>query len=258
MMIINLINKDTVTSTNTVLKEMAESGAAEGTVVAAKMQTAGKGRLGRSFFSPDSGSIYMSILVRPRFDPDKATLLTTAAAVAVAFAVEEVTGKEAGIKWVNDIYFNDKKVCGILTEGQINPESGALEYAIVGIGINLYDPEGGFPAELPNAGSVFGRVNADDAIRQRVIDKVLEVFDRYYAQLPFPAFLSEYKNRSFLIGKRVLVHKNIKLHPEKDNEAIPAIVLDVDEKLRLVVRYDDGKTEGLSTGEVSVVIADNM
>ena len=251
-MTFNIINKDVVTSTNTLLKEMAENGAPEGTVLTAKMQTAGKGRLGRSFFSPDSGSIYMSILVRPQVSVNDATLLTTAAAVAVALAIEKVTGKTTGIKWVNDIYYNDHKVCGILTEGHISPETGSLDYAIVGIGINLYDPEGGFPPELPLAGSVFGNEKADETIRTQVIEETLKAFAEFYNAFPKITFYPEYKKRSFLIGKNVLVHKNIKLHPEKDGEAIPATVLDVDDMLRLVVRYEDGAEESLSSGEVSI------
>jgi BirA family biotin operon repressor/biotin-[acetyl-CoA-carboxylase] ligase len=106
----------TVTSTNSVLKDLAAGGAREGTVVAAITQTAGRGRFGRSFYSPADSGVYFSVLLRPGVGAPDATLLTTAAAVAVARAVEDVTGAPARIKWVNDVYCGGKKVCGILTE----------------------------------------------------------------------------------------------------------------------------------------------
>jgi BirA family biotin operon repressor/biotin-[acetyl-CoA-carboxylase] ligase len=134
----------TVDSTNNKLKELARQGAPEGTVVIAKEQTHGKGRMNRSFHSPAETGIYMSILLRPKFSTADAILITTAAAVAVAQAVEAVAGREAKIKWVNDVFCDGKKICGILTEASVDIESGSLEYAILGIGINVIAPQNGF------------------------------------------------------------------------------------------------------------------
>ena len=133
-------------STNQYLKELAKEGAKAGTVIIANKQSAGRGRLGRSFFSPEGTGIYMSILLRPEMELQKSVRITSMAAVAVARAIERVSGIEAKIKWVNDIFLNGKKVCGILTESGINAITGTLEYAVLGIGINVGTIQ--FPEEL--------------------------------------------------------------------------------------------------------------
>ena len=136
-------------STNTALRALAEAGAPEGTVYIAQSQTGGRGRMGRSFFSPAGTGLYLSLLLRPTtWEPARAAQLTAAAAAAMCEAIREVTGKEPGIKWVNDLLLDGKKVCGILTEASFSMESGVLEYAVLGLGVNVYPPEGGFPKEL--------------------------------------------------------------------------------------------------------------
>ncbi|MFR4357638.1 MAG: biotin--[acetyl-CoA-carboxylase] ligase, partial [Clostridia bacterium] len=136
---------DTIDSTNLKARQLAMDGAPHGTVVLAKQQTSGRGRLGRSFFSPREG-IYLSIVIKPDFDVSKSVLVTSAAAVAVANAIEKVCGLESKIKWVNDVYIDGKKVCGILTEGISDFETGQIEHLILGIGINTTVKD--FPAEL--------------------------------------------------------------------------------------------------------------
>ena len=150
---LDIIEKDSVTSTNTELIEMAKNGAKEGTVLIASEQTAGKGRTGKSFYSPEGSGVYLSILLRPDFKPEDALFLTTIAAVATAKAIESVSDKEAKIKWVNDVYLDNKKVCGILTESALSSDMEKLDYAVVGIGINLCPPEGGFPDDIKNIAS---------------------------------------------------------------------------------------------------------
>ena len=137
-----------VTSTNTLLKAQAEQGAPEGTVLIAESQTAGKGRLGRHFTSPPGTGIYFSLLLRPHCTAEKSLFITTTAAVAVCEAIEQVTGLNPQIKWVNDVYLNEKKVCGILTEASVDFENGGLNWAVLGIGINIAVPEEGFPEEI--------------------------------------------------------------------------------------------------------------
>ena len=137
-----------VTSTNTLLKAQAEQGAPEGTVLIAESQTAGKGRLGRHFTSPPGTGIYFSLLLRPHCTAEKSLFITTTAAVAVCEAIEQVTGLNPQIKWVNDIYLNEKKVCGILTEASVDFENGGLNWAVLGIGINIAVPKEGFPEEI--------------------------------------------------------------------------------------------------------------
>ena len=120
--------KDTVTSTNTLLRISAENGAPSKTVLIANEQTEGRGRHGKSFYSPADTGIYMSVLLRPDFKADKAFFITAGAAVSVVRAIEKVCGIKAGIKWINDIMLNGKKICGILTEAVTDFESGSLQY----------------------------------------------------------------------------------------------------------------------------------
>ena len=142
-------------STNAEALRRAVDGAPEGTVIVAEEQTAGRGRRGRSFFSPAGTGIYLSILVRPALAAERAHLLTCSAAVAVAEAIEACAGVDASIKWVNDVYCRRKKVAGILTEGSFDLEGGVLQHAVVGIGVNVRPPHAGFPAEIAErAGAV--------------------------------------------------------------------------------------------------------
>jgi BirA family biotin operon repressor/biotin-[acetyl-CoA-carboxylase] ligase len=149
---------DSVNSTNDICLEHASEGETGGYAAVAGTQTGGRGRRGRSFFSPSDTGLYISLLLRPQAcTADKALRFTTAAAVSVCEAIEKVyEAAEPAIKWVNDIYMRGRKVCGILTEASFNIEDGTLDYAVIGIGINVYTPESGFPEEIREiAGSVF-------------------------------------------------------------------------------------------------------
>ena len=234
----------TITSTNTVLKEMAADGAAEGTVLVAAEQTAGKGRMARRFVSPSGTGLYLSILLRPKLNAGEALFITTAAAVAVARTVEEVSGRSAGIKWVNDVFMDGRKICGILTEASFDMESGGLEYAVCGIGVNIMPPQGGFPDEIKDiAGAVFEKQPSFDA-KNRIAAGIIERFTEYYEKLPEHAFFEEYKNRSVTVGKKITVLGR--------GEPRDATALAIDEECRLVVRYDDGSECTLNSGEVSI------
>ena len=235
-----------VTSTNTVLKELASQGAEEGTVLLAEEQTEGRGRLGRSFYSPSGSGLYMSILLKPDQLPSKAARLTTMAACAVALAIEELTGREVGIKWVNDLYMNGKKICGILTEASMSLESGRLERAVVGIGVNLREPEGGFPPELaPIVGAVWEADCGETNLRNRLAARILDRFADYYLHPDGEDCFQAYKKRSFLLGQEINI-----LHP--DGSHSPATVLDLDRDYRLLVCFSDGREGYLNSGEVSV------
>ena len=163
-------------STNTALRALAEAGAPEGTVYIAQGQTGGRGRMGRSFFSPAGTGLYLSLLLRPTaWEPTRAAQLTAAAAAAMCEAIRQVTGREPGIKWVNDLLLEGKKVCGILTEASFSMESGVLEYAVLGLGVNVYRPEGGFPGELEGiAGAVLESPGED--VRSRLAGEFLNRF----------------------------------------------------------------------------------
>ncbi len=219
-----------------------------GTTVIALQQTGGKGRLGRGFFSPKEG-IYLSIIVKPEFDFSMSTLVTIAAAAAVADAVDEVCGQdeETLVKWVNDVYLNGKKICGILTEGITDFESGQIDHLVIGIGINTTLE--GFPEELKKtAGAVEGEYSRS-ALAAGVIARVLDYMDR----LEDRAFMDIYRKKSFLVGRDIRVFKGTyRKDPEKDLTGVPARVLGIDENGGLQVIYTDGSRETLTTGEVTV------
>ena len=233
-----------VGSTNEMLREKAISGCPEGTVLVAAMQTDGKGRMGRRFYSPADTGVYMSILLRPvSIHSSKALRLTTMAAVAVCEAIESVSGKSALIKWVNDVYVDSKKVCGILTEGSVSLETGSLDYAILGVGINIYCPEKGFPAEIENiAGYIFDEKERD--VRNKISASFLNNFFKYYLNGDFDSYIAEYRRRSFVIGKKIEVING--------EESRNAVAVDVDSSCQLIVRYEDGTSEHLSAGEISI------
>ena len=229
-------------STNTCVRRLAEDGAPEGTVVVAAAQTAGRGRSGKSFLSPAGTGLYMSVLLRPQLAMGDALLITTAAAVAVAHAVERVAAVTAQIKWVNDVYVDGKKVCGILTEGALDLENGGLRYAILGIGINICPPAGGFPPELaPIAGAL--TETGGEALRAPLAAAVLDEFFVLYPHLTEKPFYDDYVSRSLLTGRQIEVLRG-GMH-------LPATALGIDRDLHLRVRYADGSEENLAAGEVS-------
>lgn len=234
----------TIPSTNEAVKVLASNGEPEGKVILSEEQTAGRGRKGRKFFSPPGTGIYMSILLRPKLSAAESILLTTSAAVAVALAIESVSGKDTQIKWVNDVFMDGKKVCGILTEASMSLENGWLDYAVLGIGINVSLPTGGFPNDLTGiATSVFSEGNPHGDLRNRLVAEVLNHFMGYYEHLTDRMFLSEYRQRIMLLGKPVTVMK--------DNKQREATAIDIDNDCRLKVRYENGDEEYLSSGEVS-------
>lgn len=235
--------RQSVTSTNTLAKEMATRGAKEGTVLIAREQTQGRGRLGRSFYSPNSSGIYFSIILRPKLSIQDSLLITTATAVAVAQAIETVAGVKASIKWVNDIFVADKKVCGILTEASLNFENGGLEYAVVGIGINLEVKD--LPEEISQiAGAIFTYKPSNAPVTSILVAEVLNNISTCMNSLTDKKYLDEYRSRSFLIGKNILVLKGA--------QTIPAKAIDIDEKASLVVEYENHTREALISGEVSI------
>lgn len=229
-------------STNLEMKARTSELPAWHTLIA-RRQTGGRGRMGRSFYSPDGSGLYMSVLLRPKLAAADASLITTAAAVAVCRATEMLGSERAEIKWVNDVLIRGKKICGILTEAGFDMESGNMEYAVLGVGINVTEPAGGFPAEIANvAGAVFPRRERD--LRDRLSAAFLGQFYEIYTALPARTFVEEYQARSCLVGKPVDVLRG--------GEARRAMVLAVDDRCRLLVRYEDGTEEALFSGEVSV------
>ena len=238
---IKIIALDKTGSTNDDLKKAAREGENEICLLVADSQTAGKGRKGRSFFSPDSTGIYMSFLLRPELTPEAATLLTTAAAAATAVAIEKITGISAGIKWVNDIFIGGRKVAGILTEGSASGDR--LLWAVVGIGINLSPPQSGFPEEIRDIAGTLCE-NADEWIRNRLIAEITELFLSYCEDLQSRAYLESYRSRLFFLGREVTV--------TEAETSYTAVAEDIDSMCRLKVRLSDGSIKTLLSGEISI------
>jgi BirA family biotin operon repressor/biotin-[acetyl-CoA-carboxylase] ligase len=233
-----------IPSTNAALKEMAKNGAPTGTVLIAKGQSNGYGRKDRSFFSPNGG-IYMSVLLRPDLRASDALTITTTAAVAVVDTIKQQTGRDAHIKWVNDVYMDGRKVCGILTESALTPD-GKLDYAVLGIGVNIFSPAGGYPKAITNiAGAVYPPATEQKGQRSAFVVALLERLSELLPQCCSATMHTAYCRASFLPGRMVTVLK-------EDAPPAEAVALGIDEQYRLTVRYTDGHTESLFTGEVSV------
>lgn len=233
----------TVDSTNNVAKKLAVDGADHGTTVLAFHQSRGKGRLGRTFISPANTGIYMSVLLKPLFDMSQSVLITTAASVAVVRAIEKVCGLTPQIKWVNDIYVNGKKICGILTEAITGFETGQIEYLIVGIGINCSTKE--FPQDLLEIAGALEGTFSKNQLAAEVLNQLLPLMEHMEDR----SFIDDYKSHSMVIGKTVTVYKG-GYSPQTAGKQ--ARVLDIDQNGGLEVIYSSGDRETLSTGEISI------
>ena len=230
-----------VGSTNTELKTLAEKGGPDGTVLIAIEQTAGRGRLGRSFYSPKDTGLYMSIILRPELSVSESLNITACAAVAAAQAIDKIAGVETQIKWVNDIYLGGKKVCGILTEASMNFESGILNYAVLGIGINLTTTD--FPEDLQSVAASVS--NRSEDLRSFIAAEFLNTFFKYYKNLSAREFMSEYRSRSMLTDKEIAFVWG--------NKTFNGTVKGIDDTMRLVVRLGSGEETAFSSGEVQLI-----
>ncbi len=238
----------TVDSTNLVAKQWAHDGAQEVSVVIANEQTAGRGRMGRSFYSPANSGIYMSIILRPNLPAQTGVLITSLIAVTVCEAIERVHGISPQIKWVNDIYINGKKVCGISTEAVTDFVSGNIEHLVLGIGINISTSM--FPHELADIAcslqSAEPGVKPGKITRNALIAEILRRLSGYAERLRSREFLSEYKRRSVVLGKEIRFMLQ--------NNEITGRAIDIDDNGGLVVQLtgEADKVITLSTGEISI------
>ncbi len=236
---------DTIASTNTKAKEMADKGAYEGTVIISEEQSGGRGRLGRQWTSPKYKGIWMSIILRPQVDPSEISKVTQVAAAAVVKAGLQM-GYIFSVKWPNDIIMNDKKVCGILTE--MSGELNQINYVVLGIGVNANLDSNDFPDDLREKASSI-KIESDRTVsRQELCANILNHFERLY-----DSFITDKqgleaihicREKSILIGKEVSVIRG--------NDTFNALVLDLNPAGELVVRKKDGTEERLFSGEVSV------
>lgn len=233
-------------STNRAAKQAAIAGeAGHGSVILACGQSCGRGRRGRSFYSPSQAGLYLSVILQPQGNLRESLLLTTEAAVAVYKAVRKITGIELDIKWVNDLYYKGKKVCGILTEAITDFESGEIQYAVVGIGLNLYEEEGGYPPELRGiAGGLYrNQREAEGVNRNRLAAEIVNCLLDETRELKL---LPEYLDRNMIPGHRIQI-----LDGQQSRSAYAVAIC---QDGRLKVREEDGSETLLAYGEVSVIV----
>ena len=236
---------NSILSTNTQAKELARQGAPQGTVLMAGHQTGGRGRLGRSFHSPAGLGIYLSVILRPECKPEQLMHLTCAAAVAMCDAVEACTGTRPGAKWINDLVLRNRKLGGILTELSVDPATGKVLYAVVGIGINCRHRAEDFPPELNTIATSLAMegLDCDPANLAAAMIQALHTMSEGLLR-DRQAVMAQYRRDCITLGKSITVHRF--------DSQLPAIALDVDDDGALLVRYPDGSEGAVNSGEVSV------
>ena len=239
---VKIIIHEELPSTNTEAKNLALNGETEFTTVIAKRQTRGKGRLGRSFMSNSETGLYMSIILKPEISPHKCVDITVMVASAVLEAINETSGVLPSIKWVNDIYINDKKVCGILVESTC--ENDKITNAIVGIGVNITPPQGGFDSEIKDiATSIFGEnapINYKEILCAQIINKIIY----YYENFDDKTYMSVYRKNSNIINEEVDIYVG--------NEIVRGIAIDINDKAEIVIKTENGDIRVFNSGEARV------
>ncbi len=241
-----LIYLDTVDSTNSYAKALARNGAPEGTVVIAKAQTGGRGRLGRSFSSPEGLGLYFSLILRPGYKPERLMHLTCAAGLAAANGVEAATGLRPGIKWTNDLVCGQRKLGGILTELSIAPDTGLIDFAIVGIGINCLQRQADFPKELQDMACSLLTQTGKACTPAQLAAQLLAALYEMNSQLLTnqEAIMQAFRADCVTIGRDISILRGEEVRHGR------AITVDTDGGL--LVQLPDGSTETVTSGEVSI------
>ncbi|MCC8073420.1 MAG: biotin--[acetyl-CoA-carboxylase] ligase [Clostridiales bacterium] len=233
---IEVLYYPTIDSTNNQCKRLLADGGDGIFLVCADEQTAGRGRQGKSFYSPAMTGVYFSLVIHPKSSLQNAVTATTAAAVAVCRAIEKLTDKNPQIKWVNDVYLDGKKICGILTEAITNFELNIVESVIIGIGININTVN--FPKELDTAGSLNARISRSELIAT-VTKELVDIASGSYKE-----FIDYYRSHSMIIGSNIQFFKNGKM--------TNATAVGIDKTGGLEVRLENGKQTTLRSGEISI------
>lgn len=235
----------TIVSTNDEAKRLANEGAPHGTILIAKQQTGGRGRMGRSFHSPAGTGIYFSVILRPKCQAKELMHLTCAVAVAVCDAIENATAFRPKVKWINDLVAQNKKLGGILTELSLNPD-GTVKYAVVGIGINCNQKPEEFPAELENIAISLQTVLGNTVSVEKILAQLIYQLEKLSCNLlsAKEQIMAFYKQDCITIGQQVKVIDSQGTHQ--------GTAVDLREDGALLVQFDDGTTEAVGSGEVSV------
>lgn len=239
-----IIYYEQLDSTNTKIKELAAEGAEHGIVVVADMQTAGKGRRGRSWESPAGTNVYMSILLRPKVKPSKAPMLTLVMAYSVAKALQNQGYMDVQIKWPNDLVLSNKKICGILTEMSL--EGQQIDYVVIGVGINVNTTS--FPEELIDKATSLYLEKGEEIDRRKLVCEIVKIFEKEYEQFV------ENENLSFLQEEynNILVNRDREVRVLEPGKEYTAHALGINKTGELLVKKADGSQEAVFAGEVSV------
>ena len=242
----SIVYLERIDSTNNYAKQAALHGGEDGLVVIANEQTGGRGRSGRSFQSPPDKGLYLTTLLRPKAAPAEVLSVTALAAVAVCNAVERTCGVRPGIKWTNDLILNGKKLTGILTEMGVEGESGALQYVVVGIGINANHERSDFSGEVADMATSLRMELGRPVNRAALAAALIEELDALYACLggDLSDYLEQYRTDCVTLGKQVRI---LGSGAERTGEAVG-----IDDSFGLIVRREDGALETIRSGEVSV------
>jgi len=246
----SIVRVDETDSTNRMARALAESGACDGTVVVAKRQTAGRGRLARSWLSQGDFGLWFSVLLRPRFEPNLGGLLGIGAAVAVVRAVDKLTGMRADLKWPNDVLIRGRKVCGVLAEA--STVAGRLEWAVVGVGINMFPPEGGFPPQIAQVATSLsehlgaGAVIDRESLLEAVLDELVDCISLLEQGARGARALADEAERLMqcMIGRRITV--------KAASGQFEAVAARLDDEGGLVALLDSGESIRVTAADVSI------
>ena len=235
--LVTLYTNPTVTSTNTVLKDLYEKNTPEFTLVVADGQTDGRGRFGRNFYSPEKTGIYFSFLLKPSFTVTSSIKITSMTAVAVCDAIKLLTNVHPKIKWINDIFVDNHKVCGIFTEASNNFESGALNYIVIGFGINISTMD--FPSDIQNtAGSLNCQVSRNELIGT-IINNLIHMYNNFSDE----SYVKKYKDYSLMINKEICYKQN--------GNTFTGTVISINDNCELVVKDSNGSIITLNSGDIT-------
>ncbi|NLJ94384.1 MAG: biotin--[acetyl-CoA-carboxylase] ligase [Clostridiaceae bacterium] len=239
---------DSVSSTNTLLKEKAKNNAAAGTVLVANSQMSGKGRLGRNFFSPPDTGVYFSLLLRPTLHFDLVQSSPALAAVALAQSLDFLLDIKTEIKWVNDIYLDGKKIAGILSEGELDFENKQIKYLVIGLGVNVYEPNTDFPEEFRERATYLinnsNNSRERDNLRNKIVATFLNKWEFYSDPKHHKQALEIFRTKNFLLDKQVEV--------KVQANSIKGIVRDISNEFELIIENNNQEILYINHGEATL------
>lgn len=235
---------ETLDSTNVQAKKAADDGAPEGTLIMADMQTDGRGRRGKTWNSPKGGNLYFTLILRPKYQPKQASMVTLVMALAVAAGIKETCGLQTGIKWPNDIVAGGKKVCGILTEMHL--KGCEIQDVLIGVGVNVGKQE--FPPELAETAVSLWELCGQELSRERLTENILCAFEKYYDKF------CEAENLSLLVEEYngLLVNADREVRVQDGREEQLGVARGINESGELMVEMGDRGLVNISAGIVSV------